>query len=84
MQVDAHSANVAIARPVRVPDVRAATSGVLGATSTGLPARGGLAVRNAVVRTGTVKSPANGGTSAKRFVVKALPARCVMAPNLLR
>jgi sortase A len=30
VQVDAHRANVAFARPVRVPDVRAAASGVLG------------------------------------------------------
>ena len=35
MQVDAHGANVALARPVRVPDVRTAASGVLGTAFTG-------------------------------------------------
>ena len=30
VQVDAHGADVAFARPVRVPDVRAAASGMLG------------------------------------------------------
>ena len=35
MQVDALGANVAVARPVRMPDVRAAASSVLGTNFTG-------------------------------------------------
>ena len=47
VQIDAHRANVALTRPVRVPDVRAAASGVLGATFTGRGERDGIAVRRA-------------------------------------
>jgi len=46
VQLDAHGAYVALARPVRVPDVRAAAPGVLGSTFTSRAARTGAAVRN--------------------------------------
>ena len=46
VQIDAHGANVALARPVRVPDVRAAASGEMGRTFTSRAARAGIAVRN--------------------------------------
>jgi|ERR1017187_2928867 hypothetical protein len=39
VQVDARGANVALARPVRVPDVRAAASSVLGTSCAGRAAR---------------------------------------------
>ena len=45
VQVDARRANVALTRPVPVPDVRAAASGVLGRSFTGRAARAGIAVR---------------------------------------
>ena len=44
VQADAHRANVALARPVRVPDVWAAASGVLGRTRTGFASRCGITV----------------------------------------
>jgi hypothetical protein len=47
VQVDAHSADVALTRPVRVPDVRAAPSRVLGTTSAGGAVRDGNVLRNA-------------------------------------
>jgi hypothetical protein len=47
VQVDAHGANVALARPIRVPDVRAAVSGVLGSAFPGRHAQYGAARRNA-------------------------------------
>jgi hypothetical protein len=47
VQGDAHSADVARTRPVRVPDMRAAASGVLGTTSTGPTARDRYAGRGA-------------------------------------
>lgn len=47
MQDNAHRANVALARPVRVPDVQAAASGVLGRTFTGRAERAGITVRDA-------------------------------------
>jgi hypothetical protein len=50
VQVDAHRANVALARPVRVPDVRSAASSVLGATFTGHAARDAFIMRNAGTR----------------------------------
>jgi hypothetical protein len=47
VQVDARGANVALTRPVRVPDLWAAASGVLGRAFTGHAARDGIAVRSA-------------------------------------
>lgn len=50
MQVDAHRANVALTRALRVPDVRAAASGVLGGTFAGRAARDRIAGRNACAK----------------------------------
>jgi hypothetical protein len=47
VQVDACRANVARTRPVRVPEVRAAASGVLGRTCARSAAREGIALRSA-------------------------------------
>ena len=47
VQVDAHSASVALSRPVRVSDVRAAASRVLGTTPAGRAVRDGNVLRNA-------------------------------------
>lgn len=41
VQVDAFSANVALARPLRVPDLRAAAPGMLGGAFAGRAARAG-------------------------------------------
>jgi hypothetical protein len=46
VQIDALGANVAFARPVRMPDVRAAASGVLGRTIAGEAACDGIAARD--------------------------------------
>jgi hypothetical protein len=46
VQVDALGANVALAWPVRVPDVRAAVSSLLGAASNGYVASDGFAARS--------------------------------------
>jgi hypothetical protein len=46
VQIDAHRAHVALTRPVRVPDVRAA-SGVLGAAFTSRNSRDGIAAQKA-------------------------------------
>jgi len=44
-QFDAHGANVALTRPARAPNLRAAVSGVLGTTFTGRAACDGVAGR---------------------------------------
>jgi hypothetical protein len=46
VQMDARRANVALTRPVRVPEVRPAAPGVLGTTTTTPAAHAGIAVRN--------------------------------------
>jgi len=46
VQVDAHRANVALTRPVRMPDVRTEVSGVLGRAFAGHTACERTAVRN--------------------------------------
>ena len=46
VQVDAHRDNVALTRAVRVPDVRAAVSGVLGTSFNGHAERDGIAARD--------------------------------------
>lgn len=47
VQVDARRANVALARPIRMPNVRAAASSVLGTTCAGGAARPGITAWNA-------------------------------------
>jgi hypothetical protein len=68
VRVDAWGAHVALAWPVRVPEVREAVPRVLGRSITGRAARTGIAVRNS-----GPKRPGNGtGIEGPMFVTTAL------------